>query len=125
MQDLQIIKDRRQLLLYLSVGSLFFVLLFKSDNAFAGTDGAAFKDVWVLLTGWIKGYLGRVICGAMILVGVVAGIARQSLMSFAVGIAAGLGLYNLPGIVDGIMTAILPPLNSIETLITPFINGLN
>lgn len=125
MQDLQITKDRRQLLFYFSLGSLFFMLLFKSDNAFAGVDGKAFEEVWKLLTGWIQGYLGRVICGAMILVGVVAGIARQSLMSFAVGIAAGLGLYNLPGIVNGIMTAMLPVMNQLETLLIPVSNGLN
>lgn len=125
MQDFQITKDRHQLPLYLFLGSLFFILLFKSDNAFAGVDGKAFEEVWKLLTGWIQGYLGRVICGAMILVGVVAGIARQSLMSFAVGIAAGLGLYNLPGIVNGIMTAMLPVMNQLETLLIPVSNGLN
>lgn len=125
MQDLQITKNRRQLPLYLFLGSLFFILLFKSDNAFAGSDGKAFEEVWKLLTGWIQGYLGRVICGAMILVGVVAGIARQSLMSFAVGIAAGLGLYNLPGIVNGIMTATLPVMNQLETLLISVSNGFN
>ena len=32
----------------------------------------------------------------MILVGVVGGIARQSLMAFAMGIGGGMGLYNSP-----------------------------
>lgn len=51
--------------------------------------------------------LGDVIAGAggIILVGLVAGIARQSLMAFALGIGGAMGLYNMPTIVETIMSA--------------------
>ncbi len=51
--------------------------------------------------------MGRIVAGAMILVGVVGGIARQSLMAFAMGIGGGMGLYNSPTVVESIMSATL------------------
>lgn len=80
------------------------------DAALAGTGGTAFDPVWTMITDWSEGTLGRVIAGALILVGIVAGIARQSLMAFAVGIGAGVGLYNAPAVIDSIFVATLPVL---------------
>lgn len=125
MRSLSTVQRKQQAILWVLFIGLFFAMLLNTEYAFAGTKGTPFAGIWKMLTGWIQGYLGRVICGAMILVGVVAGIARQSLMSFAVGIAAGLGLYNLPGIVNGIMTARLPVMNQLETLLISLGSGLN
>lgn len=80
------------------------------EAALAGTGGGAFDPVWTMLTDWSQGALGRIIAGALILVGIVAGIARQSLMAFAVGIGAGIGLYNAPTVINSIFTATLPVL---------------
>jgi conjugal transfer pilus assembly protein TraA len=41
-------------------------------------------------------------------VGLVAGVMRQSIMGFVVGIAAGLGVFVAPDIIDNIVTATLP-----------------
>jgi conjugal transfer pilus assembly protein TraA len=38
----------------------------------------------------------------------VAGVMRQSIMGFVVGIAAGLGVFVAPDIIDSIVTATLP-----------------
>jgi len=76
----------------------------------AGTGGADFDDVWVLITEWSQGSLGRVIAGTIILVGVVAGIANQSLGAFAIGLGGGVGLFYAPTIIDSVMTAALPVL---------------
>lgn len=76
-----------------------------ADSASAGTGGTAFDDVWLTITEWTQGTLGRIIAGSMALIGIVAGIARQSMMSFGVGIGSGMGLYNLPPVVESIMTA--------------------
>ncbi|WP_448205473.1 TraA family conjugative transfer protein [Azospirillum sp. sgz302134] len=76
--------------------------------AMAGTGGTAFDQVWLDLTEWTQGTLGRVIAGGMILVGSIMGIARQSIMSFAVGVGSGVGLNNAPRVIESIVTATLP-----------------
>ena len=71
-----------------------------------GTGGGdEFDDVWTTLTEWTQGTLGRIIAIAMVLVGVVAGVTRNSIMGFVVGVAAGMGLYNAPRVIDEIMGA--------------------
>lgn len=75
------------------------------DVALAGSEGAAFDDVWDMLTGWIKGTLGQIIVLAMIIVGIVGGIARQSIMAFAVGVGGGIGLFQAPDVVESILSA--------------------
>ena len=74
----------------------------------AGTGGTEFDGVWTLVTDWIQGSLGRTIAGLLVLIGVIAGIARQSLMALAVGIGGGVGLFYAPSVIDATMTAALP-----------------
>lgn len=93
--------------LFLFLGLMVVAFLLVPDQAHAGTGGTAFDDVWVTLKDWTQGTLGRIVAGAMILVGVVGGIARQSLMAFAMGIGGGMGLYNSPTVVESIMSATL------------------
>lgn len=85
-----------------------FLCLLMPIAALAGTGGTEFDDIWLTLTDWIEGTLGRIISAAIVVVGIVSGIVRQSLMAFAVGIGGGMGLYNTPGIIEGIMTTTLP-----------------
>lgn len=80
--------------------------------AYAGTGGSTeFGDVWTDISGWTQGILGRIIAGSMILVGMVMGIARQSIMAFAVGIGGGIGLNQAPTLLDNVLGATLPVLN--------------
>lgn len=86
-------------------------------EANASTSGASatFADILTWLTEVIQGTLGAVVCATMVLVGIIAGIARQSLMAFAIGIGGGVGLYNTPTILGSIFTATLanaPAVNS-------------
>ena len=74
----------------------------------AGTGGTEFDPVWTLLTDWSQGSLGRIISGTMILIGVISGIARQSIMAFAVGLGGGVGLFYAPNIIDAVVTGTLP-----------------
>ncbi len=85
------------------------------DTASAGTGGAAFDPIWQWLSDNIQGTLGRIIAAAMILVGIVGGIARQSLMAFALGIGGGMGLYNSPPVIESLMSATLPVVSTIST----------
>ncbi|KZL22688.1 TraA family conjugative transfer protein [Pseudovibrio sp. Ad37] len=93
-----------KLLSLLTVAAVLFVAV-QPDAAHAGTGGTEFDEVWEALKDWIEGTLGRVVAGAMILVGIVSGVARQSLMAFAVGIGGGMGLNYSPTVVESIMTA--------------------
>jgi conjugal transfer pilus assembly protein TraA len=107
----------------------FFILVAVLGIAlptWAGTGGTAFSDLWLTLKDWMQGMLGRVLAGAMILVGIVGGIGRQSLMSFAVGVGGGMGLYATPGIVETIMSVTLPVMISPTALpcLSALHNGL-
>lgn len=109
--------------LFLFMGLMVVAFLLVPDQAHAGTGGTAFDDVWVTLKDWTQGTLGRIVAGAIILVGIVGGIARQSLMAFAMGIGGGMGLYNSPTVVESIMSATLPTVSVITEKVS-LANGL-
>jgi conjugal transfer pilus assembly protein TraA len=92
------------------VVSLAVLFLIAAVQVHAGTGGDEFKDLYDQLMGWVQGTLGKVVAVSMILVGIIAGVARQSIMAFAVGIAAGLGLYYAPTVIDKTLSAV--PLES-------------
>ena len=79
------------------IGLLALVI---AEPSFAGTGGDEFSDVWTTIKDWTQGTLGRV--------GIISGVARQSLMAFAIGIGGGIGLYNAPTIIESILTATVP-----------------
>lgn len=109
----------------LSMAAIFgAAALMMSDASFAGTGGAEFEDVWVTLEEWTQGTLGRIITLAIIVVGAVIGVVRQSLMTFAVGFAMGMGLYNAPLIIDSIVGATLTNAEAIITTGQQLSNGL-
>jgi conjugal transfer pilus assembly protein TraA len=89
-------------------------MLFFSHDVLAGTGGEEFADVWDTLKEWIQGTLGRVVCGSMILVGIVAGVARQSISAFAIGIGGGIGLYNTPTVIESVLSSSLSSLTPAE-----------
>lgn len=90
----------------------------------AGGGGGEFDEVWEQLKDWTQGTLGRIIAGCMIIVGIVGGIARQSLMAFAMGAGGGVGLYNSPGVIESIMTATVAATAETATQIQMISNGL-
>lgn len=116
-------KDQTNFMLLAGAVLIMAVMLFTQD-AHAGTGGTAFDTVWDTLKEWTTGTLGRVIAGAMVLVGIVAGVARQSLMAFAIGIGGGVGLYNAPTILESIVTATISAANQAAPSIMQLGNGL-
>ena len=91
------------------IAALAALWLAVPESALAGSaDDGEFDDIWETLEAWTQGTLGRIIALTIIVVGIVMGIARQSLLAFAVGIAGGMGLYNAPLVVENIMGATLP-----------------
>ncbi len=87
--------------------AVFGVALLFPDLVQAASTSGPLSDVYTSLTEWSQGNVGKTISLGMILVGIVAGIARQSLMSFATGIGGGLGLYNASTIIDTVFNATL------------------
>ena len=84
------------------------LMLAAPETVLAGAGGAEFQGAYDMLTGWMTGILGRIIAITFIVVGLVAGVMRQSIMGFVVGIAAALGAFVAPDIIDNIVTATLP-----------------
>jgi conjugal transfer pilus assembly protein TraA len=84
------------------------LLLVAPGTVLAGAGGTELQGAYDMLTGWMTGILGRIIAITFIVVGLVAGVMRQSIMGFVVGIAAGLGVFVAPDIIDSIVTATLP-----------------
>lgn len=107
----------------LTLGLVALLFVF-SDAAYAGGGGAEFDDVWATLREWTEGTLGRIVAGAIILVGIIAGITRQSLMAFAIGIAGGMGLSYSPTIIESIMSATLEKAATITPAVMQLSNGL-
>ncbi|EJY6032680.1 hypothetical protein FA341_15135 [Pseudomonas aeruginosa] len=79
-----------------------------AGTALAGTGGDTFDSVWITLTEWMQGTLGRILIGLMILTGIGAGVLRQSLMPFVTGVGGGVGLYAAPDVIESVMSATIP-----------------
>jgi conjugal transfer pilus assembly protein TraA len=83
-----------------------FLLL--APDVFAGNGGNnEFGAIYTMLTGWLQGTLGRIMAVTFVAVGLVGGVMRGSIMGFVVGIAAGLGVYTAPTVIDAIVTAVI------------------
>ncbi|MGN1393011.1 MAG: TraA family conjugative transfer protein [Succinivibrionaceae bacterium] len=97
---------------------MLLLLIVVCDHSWAGTGGAEFDSVWETLKNWIQGTLGRIVSGSMILVGLIAGVARQSITAFAIGIGGGIGLYNTPNVIESVLSATITNLspNDIEKI---------
>lgn len=106
---------KKQMVLFAALMLVMFTVAVTESHA--GVGGDEFELVWETVKDWTQGTLGRVIAGAMVLVGIIGGIARQSLMSFAVGIGGGIGLYNAPEIIERIVGATLEHAEVLETTI--------
>lgn len=96
--------------------SLFVMLFAVIDPAHAGSEGKEFSTVYDMLTGWAQGTLGRIICIAIVLVGIAASVKNGTLMPIVIGIGAAVTLYNAPSIVDGILSATIDTNVAVEEL---------
>lgn len=95
-----------------------------APDAMAGAGGAEFDDVWTQIKDWTQGTLGRIASGGIVLVGIIGGIIRQSLMPFATGVGGAMGLYNAPTVIEAIMAATLPTQVKAVEVATQLSNGL-
>jgi conjugal transfer pilus assembly protein TraA len=95
-------------LLLAALVALTALLMLVTVDSFAGTGGSTeFGSIYTMLTGWLQGTLGRIMAVTFVAVGLVGGVMRGSIMGFVVGIAAGLGVYTAPTVIDAIVTAVI------------------
>jgi conjugal transfer pilus assembly protein TraA len=100
------------------------VLALAAEPTLAGVGGGEFDEIWDTLKDWLQGTLGRIVAGVIVLVGMVMGVARQSLMAFAVGIGGGIGLYNVPDVIEAMMTATIAAAADVAPVVTQIANGI-
>nr|WP_298058506.1 TraA family conjugative transfer protein [uncultured Halomonas sp.] len=94
------------------------------ESAGATADEDTFGTVYTTLKNWTQGTLGRVISLTLIVVGACMGVVRQSLMTFVVGIAMGLALYNAPLIIEKVMTGSIEAMVHTEGVVSGLSNGM-
>ena len=86
------------------------IAVFAATTTGGGTSAGDFTAVQDILIDWTTGSLGQAVALSMVVVGIIAGIARQSLMAFVIGIGGGMGLTFTPDILTNIFGAALPVL---------------
>jgi conjugal transfer pilus assembly protein TraA len=85
----------------LLAGMLFF------QEAFAGTDGDDFADIYTKLQQWSQGSLGKVVSLGMFLVGLSIGVIQQSIIAVVIGISGAMALYYGPNIISSVVSAVI------------------
>jgi conjugal transfer pilus assembly protein TraA len=102
---------RHSLQLALAVLAVTTLSLLVAPEALAGQGGAEFGPIYQTLTDWLTGALGRTIAAVFILIGLIGGAVRGSIVAFATGIGAGLGMFVTPTIITNVVSATLPILS--------------
>ena len=85
----------------LGCGVLLYSSLIFAD-ALTVTGSNDFSEIYGRLVGWIKGDLGRTLSISFVLIGLAYGMARNSLIGFATGVGAAVGLQVTPTIINSI-----------------------
>lgn len=96
---------------HLLIGTLLVggIMAFSTAAAHAGTTGTEFKAAYDMLSNWLKGYLGKTIAIAFLLVGLFMGIARQSIIAAGVALAVAFVILLLPTILNSLLSATVSP----------------
>lgn len=97
-------ENKKQQILFFA--GLMLLTALMAVMAHAGQD-TTFDNWTDKMTEWLQGSLGKGVSIAFVLVGIVIGITRQSLMAFAIGVGAALGLNYTPDILGSMFTAVL------------------
>lgn len=98
-----------------TAAALFGLVAGAAQAGVAADQSDAFYSIYETIELWLTGALGRTIALGLILIGIAGGMARQSLMAFAVGIGGGLGMFYAPSIIEGVMGATLPAVEMATT----------
>lgn len=91
----------------LSVAIIAVELLVLPGQGFTGTGGTEFSAAYTTITEWLQGDLGRLIAASLLIVGLVMGVVRQSIMAAVPAIACGLVATVAPTIISAVVTAVI------------------
>jgi conjugal transfer pilus assembly protein TraA len=91
----------------LSMAVFAVLCLTLSSASFAGTGGTEFTSAYTTLTGWLQGDLGRLIAASLLVVGLVMGVVRQSIMAAVPAIACGLVATVAPTVIGAVVVAVI------------------
>lgn len=83
------------------------VLMLVAGSAMAGVTGTEFQALYDMLVGWATGYLGKALAIGAFIVGAVIGFSKGTAMPALVGLVFAIVLGLGPGIIDGMLTAVI------------------
>jgi conjugal transfer pilus assembly protein TraA len=86
---------------------LAMVAVMSANMAHAGTTGVEFQGFFDLISGWTSGYLGKGIALAALLLGAAGGLVKGTMMPALVGVGFALLFTVGPGVITGMMTAVI------------------
>lgn len=86
---------------------MFCALVALPGLSFAGTGGTEFAPAYTTISTWLQGDLGRLIAVALLIVGLVMGVVRQSIMAAVPAVACGLVATVAPTIIGAVVTAVI------------------
>ena len=87
--------------------AVFAICCLSSAITMAGTGGTEFNSAYTTLVDWLQGDLGRLIAAALLVVGLVMGVVRQSIMAAVPAIACGLVATVAPTIIGAVVTPVI------------------
>jgi len=87
--------------------ALLVGLMTAAATASASTEGTEFQALYDMLVGWSEGYLGKALAIAAFLTGAIVGFAKSTAMPALVGVVFAVVFSIGPGIISGMMTAVI------------------
>jgi conjugal transfer pilus assembly protein TraA len=78
-----------------------------ATGAFAGATGTEFQTLYQWLYDVVTGYGGRALAFGFLIVGLLLGIMRGSLMMGLGGVGAAIFLFYLPTVMNSILSAVI------------------
>lgn len=75
---------------------------------YSGPADSPFQTMHDTLFGFLTGPMTKIVAGMMVLMGIMQGILRQSIMHFAIGIGGGIALMNMPILLEALMAPQFP-----------------
>ena len=86
---------------------LTLMALAMSGAVIAGTTDVEFQAIFDKIIGWAGGYAGKSLAVVSLLIGIMAGVGRSNFVPVVAGAGFALALGFGPGILAGIVTAVI------------------
>jgi conjugal transfer pilus assembly protein TraA len=87
--------------------TLALMALAMCGAAMAGTTDTEFQAIFNKIIGWAGGYAGKSLAVVSLIVGIMAGLGRSNFIPVVAGAGFALALGFGPGILAGIVTAVI------------------